>query len=38
MYRIAIENYLNGKESKYRKTLIIEGARQGGKIVQKIGV
>ncbi len=31
MYRIAIENLLKWKESKYRKPLIIEGARQVGK-------
>lgn len=31
MYRIAIEKLLKWKESKYRKPLIIEGARQVGK-------
>ncbi len=31
MYRIAIENLLKWKESKHRKPLIIEGARQVGK-------
>ena len=31
MYRIAIEKLLNWKQSKYRKPLIIEGARQVGK-------
>ncbi|MBO7174201.1 MAG: ATP-binding protein [Spirochaetaceae bacterium] len=31
MYRIAIENLLNWKQSKRRKPLIIEGARQVGK-------
>lgn len=31
MYRIAIEKLLQWKESKYRKPLIIEGARQVGK-------
>ncbi len=31
MYRIAIENLFKWKESKYRKPLIIEGARQVGK-------
>ena len=31
MYRIAIEKLFKWKESKYRKPLIIEGARQVGK-------
>ena len=31
MYRIAIEKLLKWKQSKYRKPLIIEGARQTGK-------
>lgn len=31
MYRIAIEKLLNWKQSKHRKPLIIEGARQVGK-------
>jgi len=31
MYRIAIEKLKKWKESKYRKPLIIEGARQVGK-------
>lgn len=31
MYRIAIEKLLKWKESKRRKPLIIEGARQVGK-------
>ncbi len=31
MYRVAIEKLLKWKESKYRKPLIIEGARQVGK-------
>ena len=31
MYRVAIENLLKWKESKRRKPLIIEGARQVGK-------
>ena len=31
MYRTAIETLLKWKESKYRKPLIIEGARQVGK-------
>ena len=31
MYRTAIEKLLKWKESKYRKPLIIEGARQVGK-------
>lgn len=31
MYRTAIENLFKWKESKYRKPLIIEGARQVGK-------
>lgn len=31
MYRIAIENLLKWKDSKRRKPLIIEGARQVGK-------
>mgnify|MGYP002517003657 CR=1 FL=1 len=31
MYRIAIEKLFEWKESKYRKPLIIEGARQVGK-------
>ena len=31
MYRIAIEKLYRWKESKYRKPLIIEGARQVGK-------
>ncbi len=30
MYRYAIENLKKWKESKYRKPLIIEGARQVG--------
>ena len=31
MYRIAIEKLLKWKQSKYRKPLMIEGARQVGK-------
>ena len=31
MYRIAIEKLFKWKQSKYRKPLIIEGARQVGK-------
>ena len=31
MYRVAMENLLNWKQSKHRKPLIIEGARQVGK-------
>ena len=31
MYRIAIEKLLNWKQSKHRKPLVIEGARQVGK-------
>ena len=31
MYRIAMENLIEWKESKRRKPLIIEGARQVGK-------
>ena len=31
MYRYAIENLYKWKESKYRKPLIIKGARQVGK-------
>ena len=31
MYRIAIQKLFKWKESKYRKPLIIEGARQVGK-------
>ena len=31
MYRFAIKKLLTWKESKYRKPLIIEGARQVGK-------
>ena len=31
VYRIAIEKLYRWKESKYRKPLIIEGARQVGK-------
>ena len=31
MYRIAIKKLFKWKESKYRKPLIIEGARQVGK-------
>ena len=39
MYRIAIEKLLKWKKSKYRKPLIIEGARQVGKtwLMQEFG-
>lgn len=39
MYRIAIEKLFEWKESKYRKPLIIEGARQVGKtwLMQEFG-
>ncbi|WP_152605386.1 AAA family ATPase, partial [Anaerovibrio lipolyticus] len=39
MYRTAIEKLLKWKKSKYRKPLIIEGARQVGKtwLMQEFG-
>ena len=39
MYRVAIEKLLKWKESKRRKPLIIEGARQVGKtwLMQEFG-
>ena len=40
MYRIAIEKLLKWKQSKHRKPLIIEGARQVGKtwLMKEFGI